>query len=84
MNSAVQKIITSRRDFFKLGLSGIAGVAGFPLIHKEGRNDNTDNTLDKKKFVYRILGKTGLKLPVISMGAVNTDNPSLILAALDA
>ena len=38
----------------------------------------------EKKFVYRTLGKTGLKLPVINMGVMLTDNPNLIRAALDS
>jgi predicted aldo/keto reductase-like oxidoreductase len=32
---------------------------------------------------YRPFGKTGLKLPVISMGAGDTDNPKLVEAAMD-
>lgn len=38
----------------------------------------------EKKFVYRTLGKTGLKLPVVNMGVMNSDNPNLIRAALDS
>ena len=38
----------------------------------------------EKKFVYRTLGKTGIKLPVVSMGVMNTDNYNLVRAALDS
>ncbi len=38
----------------------------------------------KEKLVYRVLGKTGIKLPVITMGVMNTDNPNLVKAALNA
>jgi predicted aldo/keto reductase-like oxidoreductase len=34
-------------------------------------------------MVYRVLGKTGIKLPVITMGVMNTDNPNLVKAALN-
>jgi hypothetical protein len=37
-----------------------------------------------RKFVHRTLGKTGIELPVISMGVMNADNPELVRAALDA
>jgi predicted aldo/keto reductase-like oxidoreductase len=37
-----------------------------------------------RKFVYRTLGKTGIKLPVINMGVMNTSNPDLVRAALDS
>jgi len=35
-------------------------------------------------MIHRTLGKTGFKLPVVSMGVMNADNPSLVAAALDA
>jgi len=43
---------------------------------------NSCNSVDGK-FIYRTLGKTGIKLPVISMGTGNTDNPALVKAALE-
>jgi hypothetical protein len=30
--------------------------------------------------IYRTLGKTGIKLPVITMGVMNSDNPALMRA----
>ena len=36
----------------------------------------------EEKITYRTLGKTGIKLPVITMGVMNTSNPSLVRAAL--
>jgi predicted aldo/keto reductase-like oxidoreductase len=38
----------------------------------------------KQKMIHRTLGKTGLKLPIVSMGVMNADNPKLVQAALDA
>ncbi len=38
---------------------------------------------DRGKWVWRTLGKTGIRLPVISLGVMNTDNPNLVKAALD-
>jgi len=34
-------------------------------------------------MTYRTLGKTGIKLPVITMGVMNTSNPALVRAALE-
>jgi len=42
---------------------------------------NTDK--DTAKILYRTLGKTGIKLPVVSMGTGDTDNPNLVRAAMD-
>jgi predicted aldo/keto reductase-like oxidoreductase len=37
-----------------------------------------------RKLVYRTLGKTGIRVPVIGMGILTSGNPALINAALDA
>jgi predicted aldo/keto reductase-like oxidoreductase len=43
-----------------------------------------DKREGERKMAYRVLGKTGIKVPVITMGVMNTDNPSLVKAALNA
>jgi predicted aldo/keto reductase-like oxidoreductase len=70
----------SRRDFFK---KSIAGMAILPAVLKgDLKADQAKST--PPKFIYRTLGKTGLKLPIVSMGVMNADNPNLVRAALDA
>jgi predicted aldo/keto reductase-like oxidoreductase len=66
----------SRRGFIKKSVAGLAGAAALPsvLVSQE----------KKSTFVYRTLGKTGIKLPIVSMGVMNADNPNLVKAALDA
>ena len=67
--------------------STLAGVGGFfflPPIHKNQELRVVETKGKEKKVVYRTLGKTGLKLPVINMGVMNSDNPNLIRAALDS
>ncbi len=49
-----------------------------------GRIDPFAPLVKERKFVYRTLGDTGIKLPVISMGVMNANNPNLVKAALDA
>jgi predicted aldo/keto reductase-like oxidoreductase len=36
-----------------------------------------------KKMIYRTLGRTGIKLPIVSMGVMNANNPALLKAAWD-
>ncbi|MBN1415591.1 MAG: aldo/keto reductase [Bacteroidales bacterium] len=69
----------NRRDFLKVSATGTAG-AFVPLpVWKE-------KILSRKKepvVVKRKLGKTGLELPVVSMGVMRSDSAALVKAALD-
>ena len=69
-----------RRDFMK---SSVAGLGSFVyLSSNEKRPEEAKETSPKK--TYRVLGKTGIRLPVITMGVMNTSNPALVRAALEA
>ncbi len=69
-----------RRDFLKKGLAGLAVVSAPPILKAA---DARPAGGDKVKPVVRTLGRTGLKVPVVSMGVMNADNPNLVQAALD-
>jgi hypothetical protein len=76
--------LIGRRDFMKTTLAGCGGLF---LLSSEAKGQETkivDSKGKERKFVYRTLGRTGLKLPVINMGVMNSDNPNLIRAALDS
>jgi len=65
----------------------LAGCGGLFMLASEAKGQETkivDSRGKDRKFVYRALGNTGLKLPVINMGVMNSDNPNLIRAALDS
>lgn len=83
----------SRRNFIKQGIVGLTGAVALPTMLKgepglETAQDKPTTPAPKPdskgKFVYRTLGNTGIKLPVVSMGVMNADNPELVKAALDA
>ena len=72
----------SRRNFIRNSLLAVTGAGLSEKLfsrsdqtRKAGKND--------RKSVYRILGKTGISVPVISMGTGNCDNPNLVREALD-
>ncbi|MEN8152934.1 MAG: aldo/keto reductase [Acidobacteriota bacterium] len=71
----------SRRKFIKKGLSGIAAAAVLPSAIA---GENPEGSKTKSSIIYRTFGKTGIKLPVVSMGVMNADNPKLVEAALDS
>jgi predicted aldo/keto reductase-like oxidoreductase len=73
-----------RRRFIKSGILGLAGTAAGSTFIKADLKHSYKPPQEKQKFMYRTLGKTGFKLPVVSMGVMNADNPNLVAAALDS
>ncbi len=74
-----------RRTFLKRGLIGIAGAgaAAVPFASAAARQTAAAGTR-KGAVITRKLGRTGIVLPVVSMGVMNADNDALVRAALDA
>jgi uncharacterized protein len=68
----------NRRGFLRTGLAGAAGVMAFsPSII------STPQGIQEDEIIYRTLGRTGLKIPVISFGVMRADNPGLCKAAYE-
>jgi uncharacterized protein len=67
----------NRRGFLKTGIAGAAGLALAPSVIKPVAQSLNDN------MIYRTLGKTGIKVPVISFGVMRADNPGLCKAAYE-
>jgi uncharacterized protein len=67
----------TRRGFLKKGIAGAGIVAISPTIMSSALPAEQDNV------IYRTLGKTGLKVPVISFGVMRSDNASLCKAAYE-
>jgi predicted aldo/keto reductase-like oxidoreductase len=68
-----------RREFLgKTALGLVAAGVGLPKL-KVG---NFGQELSHK-IVYRTLGRTNLRIPVVSFGVMNSDNPDLINLALE-
>lgn len=76
--------LIGRRGFMKSTLVGVGGLFALPSMNNTQEIRTVESKGKEKKFVYRTLGKTGLKLPVINMGVMLTDNPNLIRTALDS
>ncbi|HYW97154.1 MAG TPA: aldo/keto reductase [Bacteroidales bacterium] len=72
----------NRRHFLKAGIMSAAGAVIASKTTIAATNSTTGLSSDKK-IVYRTLGKTGIKLPVVSMGVMRADNPALVKAALE-
>ncbi len=76
--------LIDRRDFMK---NSAAGLGAFFLLSSNDPKPAEKGPAPKdgeKNYPYRTLGKTGIRVPVITMGVMNSDNPNLVRAALNA
>ena len=80
----MERKLIGRRGFIKSTLAGFGGFFFLPRIDMKQDLRVVDAKGKEKKIVYRTLGKTGIKLPVINMGVMNTNNPNLVRVALDS
>ena len=73
----------NRKDFLKSTFTGMAGLTflGSTMVPKPRLGESEE---EKVKFIYRTLGKTGINVPIVSLGVMNAQNPALVRAALDA
>jgi len=73
----------NRRDFLRLSATVGAGALFIPdttastLENMSDKNENTGIPL-------RTLGRTGIKLPILSMGVMRADNPNVVRAAYNS
>jgi len=74
----MEKKSVNRRDFLKLSATVGAGALIVP-----GTTAATIAKEDPKseKIPLRTLGRTGIKLPILSMGVMRADNPNVLRAA---
>jgi predicted aldo/keto reductase-like oxidoreductase len=68
----------NRRGFIRTGITGAAGIMALsPSLVSAAAPEQENN------IIFRTLGKTGLKVPVISHGVMRADNPNLCKAAYE-
>jgi uncharacterized protein len=73
----------NRRDFIArvtgaLAASPLLGSSNFLFGQPVKSTPATSETSPSAKPIYRTLGKTGISLPIVSMGVMNADVPGLI------
>ena len=73
----------NRREFLKKSLLGISGAALIPSSLKPGSGSEGIKA-GPPELPYRLLGKTGIKTPLISLGAGNATTSGLIRAAYES
>jgi predicted aldo/keto reductase-like oxidoreductase len=76
--------LIARRDFLKSTVAGCSGFFFLASSDKKQQEKSSEQKRTETRKIYRTLGRTGIKLPVITMGVMNSDNPALVRAALNA
>lgn len=74
-----------RRRFIQRGAAGLAGLGllSWPGLAKTKKEPAAKKEATKTRPPTRVLGRTGITLPLVSMGVMNADNPAVVRAALD-
>ena len=78
------KSCLNRRDFLSKGLAGTAGAFALAHLGLAGTACKRAEEGKKRKPITRTLGKTGLKVPVVSLGSMEDTSEALVRTALDA
>ncbi|MDR1436757.1 MAG: aldo/keto reductase, partial [Candidatus Symbiothrix sp.] len=73
----------NRRKFLSFSALAGAGAMVVPQIAVASVNRNTGKK-EEKGIVTRVLGKTGLEIPILSMGVMRADNPAVVRAAYNS
>ncbi len=82
----------TRRKFISTSLTGLAaaglagvtpGIAGAQEGEKKADEAAGEKARSEGKMIYRTLGNTGISVPIVSMGAMNSDNPEVVKASYE-
>jgi predicted aldo/keto reductase-like oxidoreductase len=72
--------VFNRRNFLLLSATATVGMTAQALQAIPAKKKKEKK---KKKIIYRTLGKTGIELPIVSMGVMRADNPNILKAAYE-
>ncbi len=72
----------NRRDFFRL--SATAGASAFLIPGASALTKEKAVVTQDAKIPVRTLGRTGIQVPILSMGVMRADNPSVLRAAYNS
>ncbi|UCC44067.1 MAG: aldo/keto reductase [Candidatus Zixiibacteriota bacterium] len=75
----------SRRKFLSRSVGCLASASLIGLTPESGlgQDDTGENSSGDTDIIYRKLGKTGVSLPIVSMGVMNANNPNVVAASYE-
>ncbi|MDR2041921.1 MAG: aldo/keto reductase [Tannerella sp.] len=72
----------NRRNFFRWSATAGASALLFPGVAAQAKSVSSGSRTGE--YPTRILGRTGLEVPILSMGVMRADNPNVVRAAWEA
>jgi len=79
----MKKNSISRRDFLRLSATGVSALLVPGAVASALGNDSAAQPA-AEPIPVRPLGRTGLSLPILSMGVMRADNPNVVRAAYNS
>lgn len=73
-------ISKSAKQLALINLAGVAATSSFAASVKFNK-DNKELPRNPEALLTRVLGRTGISVPVVNMGVMNANNPGLVKAA---
>lgn len=74
----------TRRGFLSASISGLAATSVLGLAPRLALAQEASEAANSEgNIIYRTLGRTGLKIPIVSMGVMNADNPEIVHASYE-
>lgn len=72
----------TRRSFISAAAAGMIGTGLAGVVTAKGAEEKRAGT-PEGEIIRRKLGKTGLEMPIVSMGVMNANNPEVVRASWD-
>lgn len=83
---ANKKHTVDRREFFALSAGSVLAL-GLKSVSQQGKSGSLSRGIEqrgaKSSLIERPLGKTGIRLPIVSMGVMNAYQPDLVRRAIE-
>ncbi|MGB4704572.1 MAG: aldo/keto reductase [Candidatus Saccharicenans sp.] len=73
--------VLNRRKFLETAGWTIAGILSFS--RSSSAREASENLERESGLILRTIGRTGLRVPIVSMGVMNADNPELVRRAYE-
>jgi uncharacterized protein len=73
----------TRRKFLVRATQGATSMAALPLLGLAQAPAPEKTATGAGKAITRVLGRTGIRVPIVNMGVMNADNPVLVRRAFE-